>query len=86
MKKFYEKIVKITTNDKKRQKRFVMEIEYIKRRIESCAKEGKRNYTYLPESGADIDFITAIGKEFSNGGFLVETQNTSYGISLEISW
>ena len=86
MKKFYEKIVKITTNDKKRQKRFVMEIEYIKRRIESYAKEGKRNYLYFSESGADIDFITAIGKEFSNGGFLVETQNTSYGMDLEISW
>ena len=86
MKKFYEKIVKITTNDKKRQKRFVMEIEYIKRRIESCAKEGKRNYTYFFESDVDIDFINAIGKEFSNSGFLVKTQNTNYGIALEISW
>lgn len=86
MKKFYEKIMKITTNDKKRQKRFIMDIEYIKSRIESCAKEGKCSYTYFAESGTDIDFITAIGKEFSNGGFSVETQNTNYGLALEISW
>lgn len=86
MKKFYEKIVKIATNDKKRQKRFVMDIEYIESRIKSCAKEGKRNYTYFFESDVDIDFITAIGKEFSNSGFLAKTQNTNYGIALEISW
>ena len=88
MKKSYEKIVKIATNDKKRQKRFVMDIEYIESRIKSCAKEGKRNYTYFFESDVDvdIDFITAIGKEFSNSGFLVKTQNTNYGIALEISW
>ena len=86
MKKFYEKIVKIATNDKKRQKRFVMDIEYIESRIKSCAKEGKRNYTYFFESDVDIDFINAIGKEFSNSGFLVKTQNTNYGIALEISW
>ena len=85
MKKFYEKIMKITANDKKRQKRFIMDIEYIKSRIESCAKEGKRSYTYFAESGADIDCIAAIGKEFSNGGFSVETQNTNYRVSLEIS-
>ena len=78
--------MKITTNDKKRQKRFIMDIEYIKSRIESCAKEGKCSYTYFAESGTDIDFITAIGKEFSNGGFSVETQNTNYGLALEISW
>ena len=86
MKKSYEKIVKIATNDKKRQKRFVMNIEYIESRIKSRAKEGKRNYTYFFESDVDIDFITAIGKEFSNSGFLVKTQNTNYGIALEISW
>lgn len=86
MKKSYEKIVKIATNDKKRQKRFVMDIEYIESRIKSCAKEGKRNCTYFFESDVDIDFITAIGKEFSNSGFLVKTQNTNYGIALEISW
>lgn len=86
MKKFYEKIMKITTNDKKRQKRFIMDIKYIKSKIKSCAKEGKRSYTYFSGSGADIDFITEIGKEFSNGGFSVEMQNTNYGIALEISW
>ena len=86
MKKSYEKIVKIATNDKKRQKRFVMDIEYIESRIKSCAKEGKRSYTYFSESDTDIDFITAIGKEFSNSGFSVKTQNTNYGIALEISW
>lgn len=86
MKKSYEKIVKIATNDKKRQKRFVMDIEYIESRIKSCAKEGKRNCTYFFESDVDIDFITAISKEFSNSGFLVKTQNTNYGIALEISW
>ena len=86
MKKSYEKIMKIATNDKKRQKRFVMDIEYIESKIKSCAKGGKRNYTYFFESDVDIDFITAIGKEFSNSGFLVKTQNTNYGIALEISW
>lgn len=86
MKKFYEKIVKITTNDKKRQKRFIMDIEYIKSRIEYYAKEGKHNYTYYPENSIDIDFITEIGKEFSKAGFLVETKSTYYGMILKISW
>ena len=56
-----------------------MGIKYIKSRIKSCAKEGKRSYTYFSESGADIDFITAIGKEFSNGGFWQKHKTQTMG-------
>lgn len=86
MRRFYEKIMKITINEKERQKRLIMHIEYIKRRIEYCAKESKRNYTYYPEDGIDISLITEVGKEFSKGGFLVEARSTYYGMALEISW
>lgn len=80
---FYNKIMKISSNEKRRRTRLNDHIEYVKSRIEYYAKNGEREYCSYNVAS---DIITETADFFTKDGFTVEIIDGYSGQNIIIHW